>query len=196
MAHDDFKNTRMEAEIKASEKEIMAKASADKKKEKFTFFWSGPFSQWESSVFKIDGVKFVTAEQYMMYKKALLFHDYKTCGKIMRTSEPREQKAYGREVKNFNRDVWNKHCKGFVYEANYAKFTQNQDLLKKLLATGGTTLVEASPYDKIWGIGLKESDPKAKSRDTWEGKNWLGEVLTDVRDNIQMIHHEKELGHA
>lgn len=187
MGLEDFKNARLEAEIRESGKKIMEEA-AKKNAEKFTFFWSGPFSQWHPSKFEIDGVKFSTAEQFMMYKKALLFHDYKTCAKIMETSDPRKQKAYGREVKNFKTEVWEKYAKQFVYEGNYAKFTQNQDLLKELLATEGTTLVEASPYDKIWGIGLAEDNPKCQSRDTWEGKNWLGEVLTNVRDEIKITH--------
>ena len=68
-----------------------------------------------------------------------------------------------------------------MFQGNYAKFTQNPDLLKTLIDTIGTTLVEASPYDKVWGIGLAEDDPKALNRETWEGTNWLGEVLTDLR---------------
>lgn len=193
MGLEDFKNSRLEAEIRASEKEIMAKAQAEKNKEKFTFFWSGPFSQWHPSKFEIDGVEFSTAEQYMMYKKALLFHDYKIAGAIMRTDNPKQQKALGREVRGFKSDKWEKYAKQFVYEGNYAKFTQNVDLLKLLLETEGTTLVEASPFDKIWGIGLAEDNPKAQSRDTWEGKNWLGEVLTDVRDEIRILHNVEHI---
>jgi ribA/ribD-fused uncharacterized protein len=189
---EDFKKGRLEAEIRESGKKIMEEATK-KNAEKFTFFWSGPFSQWAKSTFEIGGVKFNTAEQYMMYKKALLFHDYKTCSKIMSTSDPRKQKAFGREVKDFKTEVWEKYAKEFVREGNFAKFTQNSDLEKQLLDTRGTTLVEASPYDKIWGIGLAEDNPKCLSRETWEGKNWLGEVLTEVRYEIQMIRHEEEL---
>ena len=97
---------------------------------------------------------------------------------------PDDQKRYGREVKNFDIPIWQKHAISIVYKANYAKYTQNEDLKKALLATSGTTLVEASPYDKIWGIGLKASDPKAKDRKTWRGSNWLGEILTKVREDI------------
>jgi ribA/ribD-fused uncharacterized protein len=185
MGLEDFKNSRVEAEIRAHEEQMMAKARAEHNKPKYTFFWDGPFSQWATSNFEIDGVIFVTAEQYMMYKKALLFHDYETCEMIMKTTDPREQKAYGRLVKNFNTSVWEKYAKGFVYDGNYAKFTQNDDLLKELLDTDGTTLVEASPYDIIWGIGLKETDPLAQNKETWKGRNWLGEVLTNVRTDIR-----------
>lgn len=191
MSLEDFKNSRVETEIRMHEAKMMAKAIEEKNKPKYTFFWSGPFSQWHPSNFEIDGVNFVTAEQFMMYKKALLFHDYKTCAKIMNTSDPREQKAYGREVKNFNNEKWEKYAKEFVYEGNFAKFSQNEDLCEQLIKTDGTILVEASPYDKIWGIGLAADNPKAQNKETWEGKNWLGEVLTDVRKEIKDIINHK-----
>lgn len=184
----DFKNSRLEIEIRKNEIEMMAKAK-ERNKEKFTFFWDGTFSQWAASPFKIDGVAFNTAEQYMMYKKALLFHDYKQTEKIMGTSNPRSQKQLGKEVMGFNKDRWERYCKGYVFDANYAKFTQNPKMLEELLATEGTSLVEASPKDNIWGIGLAEDNPKAQSRDTWEGTNWLGEVLTAVREEIKKTHN-------
>lgn len=152
--------------------------------EKFTFFWGGEFSQWYPSFFTIDGIEYNCAEQYMMAKKAMLFKDDETLKKIMNTTSPRDQKIYGREVKNFNVDVWNANCKQFVKEGSFAKFTQNEDLKKVLFASAGTTLVEASPKDKIWGIGLHESDPRVQDRKTWEGTNWLGEILTEVRDQL------------
>lgn len=167
--------------------------SIEHKGEQFTFFWGTNFSQWAKSPFEIDGVVFNTAEQFMMYKKALLFNDFKQVEKIMKTSDPRVQKQLGKEVENFDRDRWQKHCKSFVYEANYAKFTQNLDMLKELVVTDGTTLVEASPEDNIWGIGLAVDNPKAQSRDTWEGTNWLGEILTNVRDEIMITHHTYNL---
>jgi len=190
MSLQDFKNSRLEVEIKESSLEIMKKArEAKAKKEKFTFFWAGTFSQWAASPFKIDGVAFNTCEQYMMYKKALLFHDYTQAEKIMGTSNPRSQKQLGREVNGFQKDRWERYCKGYVFDANYAKFTQNPKMLEELLATEGTTLVEASPKDNIWGIGLAEDNPKSQSRDTWEGTNWLGEVLTAVREEIKKTHN-------
>jgi ribA/ribD-fused uncharacterized protein len=152
--------------------------------EQFTFFWGGEFSQWYPSKFTIDNVEYNCAEQYMMAKKADLFGDHEMWSAIMNSTSPREQKALGRGVANFNADVWNANCKRFVKEANIAKFTQNPKLKKVLLDTVGTTLVEASPQDKIWGIGLHETDPKAWSRTTWEGTNWLGEIITEVRDEL------------
>jgi ribA/ribD-fused uncharacterized protein len=179
----DFKSSRLEVEIRKNEIEMMKKA-VEAKKEKFTFFWAGTFSQWAESPFKIDGVAFNTAEQYMMYKKALLFNDFKVAEKIMGESNPRKQKALGREVKGFDRSRWERYCKQFVYEGSYAKFTQNPKMLAELLATDGTSLVEASPEDNIWGIGLGKDSPLAQSRDTWKGTNWLGEILDVVRKEV------------
>ncbi len=153
--------------------------------EKFTFFWGGEFSQWYPSRFMIDGVIYNCAEQYMMAKKSELFNDWATYELIMNSSSPREQKALGRGVANFNPEIWNANCKRFVNEASIAKFSQNQNLLEVLMKTTGTTLVEASPEDKIWGIGLTHNDPKALNRTTWKGTNWLGEILTEVRTEFE-----------
>jgi ribA/ribD-fused uncharacterized protein len=150
----------------------------------FTFFWDGPFSQWYPSFFKVDGIEYCCCEQYMMAKKALFFGDNDTHKKIMGTTSPKEQKKLGREVKNFNEGQWNKVAKDIVEEGNYAKFSQNKSLKDILLATKGTSLVEASPYDTIWGIGLREGDPLTLNRETWRGTNWLGEVLDKVRDRL------------
>ena len=154
--------------------------------EKFTFFWEtrSPFSQWHPSDFVVEGITFNCAEQYMMYQKAKLFDDEQIAEQVLLTKKPRDQKALGRRVRNFDTDTWQKHCKKIVYDANQAKFTQNESLKEALLATAGTELVEASPYDKIWGIGLTADDPAAQNRDTWQGTNWLGEVLTQVREDI------------
>ncbi len=150
--------------------------------EQFTFFWNGPFSQWHPSVFIVNDITFNCAEQYMMYEKGMLFEDYDTAVKILETDDPRKQKSLGRTVNDFDPSQWNEVARDIVFAGNVAKFTQNSDLKEMLLQTKGTTLVEASPYDKIWGIGLKENDPRALSRETWQGTNWLGEVLTEVRE--------------
>lgn len=154
--------------------------------EKFTFFWGGPFSQWHPCTFKDHTLSttFNCAEQYMMAGKAITFGDSDTLQKIMHSNSPREQKKLGRKVKGFDEGKWNGVAKDIVYKGNMFKFLQNKELRNLLLATEGTLLVEASPYDKIWGIGLKENDPKALDRATWRGKNWLGEVLTQVREDI------------
>jgi len=151
---------------------------------KYTFFWRGPFSQWAKSPFTIAKFELITAEQYMMYSKAMLFDDLDIAAAIMNTKDPKKQKALGRKVKNFDPTIWNLNARSVVYEGNYEKFFQNSDLLKELLATKGTTLVEASPYDAIWGIGLDEAAAKRTPPEQWPGKNWLGEVLTFVRDDL------------
>jgi len=153
--------------------------------EKFHFFWSGPFSQWHPSPFEIDGVTYSCAEQYMMAEKARLFEDVAREVMIMSTSDPSDQKRYGRMVEGFDNEVWLRNAKDIVKQASLAKYGQNPDLRAVLMATMGKTLVEASPEDRLWGIGLRKTDPRAKGRSTWKGKNWLGEVLTEVRDELQ-----------
>ena len=165
--------------------------------EKFTFFWGGPFSQWAKSPFQINGLEFNCAEQWMMYAKARIFGDLKIADEILKTSDPQEQKALGRKIANFNPNKWNEVAKDVVYVGSYAKYSQNKDFKNVLLATVGTTLVEASTYDTIWGIGLAENDPLALSKDTWKGTNWLGYILTELRDefiqdhpNLDDCHHD------
>lgn len=152
--------------------------------EKFTFFWGGPFSQWYPCRFVIQGIEYNCAEQFMMAEKARLFGDTKTLQDIMTSHRPREQKALGRQVYGFDPIKWEQNAKLIVYRGNYAKFKSTTDLLTTLLDTSRTTLVEASPYDKIWGIGLDEHDSRALNRETWLGTNLLGEILTTLREDI------------
>jgi ribA/ribD-fused uncharacterized protein len=121
----------------------------------------------------------------MMAYKAIAFKDEQTWRMIMGATDPKNQKYLGRQVKNFDEAVWNERCKAVVYLGNHYKFTQNGYLLKALLETTGE-LVEASPYDKIWGIGLTANDPRAWSKETWQGTNWLGEVLTQLREELRV----------
>lgn len=158
----------------------------NQKKEKFLFFYedASPFSQWYKAPFELDGHHFTSAEQYMMYGKAQLFGDQEIATRILEAKHPRQQKALGRQVQGFNDTIWNQEAKSIVYQGNHAKFTQNPELLTVLLATAGKTLVEASPTDRIWGIGLSEEDSRSRQRSTWRGTNWLGEVLTELRENL------------
>jgi len=153
--------------------------------EHFHFFWSGPFSQWHPSPFIIDGVAYSCAEQYMMAEKARLFGDTKREAMIMATTSPEDQKRYGRMVTGFDDKVWKANAKAIVKRGSVAKFEQNADLKAHLMDTGRLTLVEASPHDRLWGIGLRQTDKRALLRTTWQGKNWLGEVLTEVRDEMK-----------
>lgn len=154
------------------------------KTDKYVFFYGGPFSQWYPSTFVVDGNKYVTAEQYMMAMKAEYFGDEAIKAKILATSDPSEQKALGRQVANFDSEAWNAVSRGYVYKGNMAKFTQNKNLLSELMATGDRELVEASPYDRIWGVGLKSSDHAIHDKANWRGTNWLGETITKVRNDL------------
>lgn len=150
----------------------------------YTFFWHGPLSQWYHSDFVIDDIMYNTAEQYMMHQKALLFNDTATAEKIMLATSPRDQKRYGREVVGFDKPTWDGVAQDIVYRGNYAKYTQDQQLFMVLKSTVPTLLVEASPRDSIWGIGISEATAKTLPPDEWPGLNWLGIVLTHVRDDL------------
>jgi ribA/ribD-fused uncharacterized protein len=179
--------------------------------EKFTYFWetSSPFSQWHKSKFTattcliqgvcLDKVKrqdvlqnkfpfdiheYSSAEQFMMYHKAIVFLDINTAEEIMATNDVRKIKNLGRKVENYKEKIWEYYRSTVVYEGNKAKFSQNQDLKEALFATKGTTLVEASPNDSIWGIGITKEDSRAVKRETWLGKNLLGEILTQIRNEL------------
>ena len=121
----------------------------------------------------------------MMWAKAILFDDSATAEKIMLAKTPKEIKKLGREVSNFDQAVWNENKLEIVIKANYNKFTQNGELLKQLLATGDRVLVEASPWDRIWGVGLGVDDPDVYDRDKWKGQNLLGQALMAVRDMVR-----------
>jgi ribA/ribD-fused uncharacterized protein len=154
-------------------------------KNNMILFWGGTFSQWFPSDFIIDGIKYVTAEQYMMARKAKLFGDNDAYCEIMKSKEPAYQKQIGRQVKGFKKNEWESICRQIVYDGNYAKFTQNPVMKEELMATGDMEIVEASPHDKIWGIGLHETDPRAWDKSTWKGTNWLGEAIMQVRETLK-----------
>jgi ribA/ribD-fused uncharacterized protein len=148
-------------------------------------FWGGPFSQWARCKFTIDGIEYNCAEQYMMAAKAKLFNDQEALEAIMKSKDPREQKATGRKVKNFNPEQWEAIAKDVVTRANMAKFTQNEEMKLFMLGTGDDHIVEASPYDRIWGVGIAEDDERIWDKDQWDGKNWLGECLMEVREALK-----------
>ncbi|MDD3472905.1 MAG: NADAR family protein [Syntrophaceae bacterium] len=104
--------------------------------------------------------------------------------KIMAAGHPREQKAFGRKVSGFVPDMWNAVARDVVYRGNMAKFTQNPELMRNLLNTRGTLLVEASPTDDVWGIKMAEDADGIENPNNWQGTNWLGETLTKVRDDL------------
>jgi len=151
---------------------------------KFIFFWSGPFSQWFKCRIMIDGIEYNCAEQYMMAMKAQYFGDDMALVQIMKSKDPRVQKDIGRNVKKFDADKWEKIAKHFVYKANLAKFSDPK-LKPILLDTGDKEIVEASPTDTIWGIGLAEDNPARFDKSKWRGTNWLGQILMAVREELR-----------
>lgn len=120
-----------------------------------------------------------------MYRKALHFNDKEASEEILAAREPKEIKALGRQVRNFDADEWRRVSKDYMYRACLSKFTQVARARKAILSYSGLHFVEASPYDRIWGIGLRESDARASDPALWRGTNWLGEVLDRVRDRIE-----------
>lgn len=152
---------------------------------KYNFFWGGYLSNWFESSFVVDGKYYWCTEQYMMAKKAELFNDFEIQEKIMKSLDQREIKSLGRKIRNFNDSVWDKNKVQIVYDGNIAKYQTNKDLQIYLLNQKNKILVEASPYDKIWGIGLgKENSKIIENPNNWQGLNLLGFTLMAVRDAL------------
>ena len=153
----------------------------------FVFFWgvNGPygcFSNWYYSPIVDDRNNYNCVEQYMMYYKAIISSDFETAQKIIEEQDPRKQKALGRKVKNFNQNKWDNFKYKIVLNGVYLKCIQNQEIKHKLLDTENKIIVEASPYDEIWGIGFKEENA-LENIDDW-GQNLLGKCLMEVRENL------------
>ena len=154
--------------------------------EDFVFFWKPPavFSQWTPSKFTVDGTTYCCAEQYMMAKKARLFADHVALRNILATKHPGEHQRLGRTVAKFDQKEWDRERFAIVVKANLEKFRQNSEMRSVLLATRGKTLVEASPVDKVWGIGLRADDIYVMNRSKWRGENLLGKALMQVRETL------------
>ena len=161
-------------------------------KVKYIFFWghtvSGSavtkacFSQWYYSPFEVEGVKYLTAEHYMMYRKAKLFEDSSAINQLLESVDPGKAKAIGRTVKGFDQTIWEEHRMEIAVSGNVAKFSSNPELKEFLISTGKRILVEASPVDKIWGIGLEEKNSSSSNPYKWKGENLLGFALMEARD--------------
>lgn len=162
---------------------------------RFVFFWKHTpepdgrisetcLSQWWSCRFSADGTEYSCAEQFMMAEKARMFGDREMLKKILEAVHPKEMKAYGRAVRNFDKERWDGACYEIVKRGNEAKFSQNPDLWEYLKGTRNRILVEASPRDQIWGIGMGKSNPDAQNPLKWRGTNLFGFALTEVRDQL------------
>jgi ribA/ribD-fused uncharacterized protein len=144
----------------------------------YAFFYNGPFSNWFPAEFTIDGIKYNCGEQYMMHVKALFFKDKETAKKIMQESRPAKQKELGRSVKNYNDNTWSKVRYELVKNGLKEKFNQNKNLKKFLLSYRQFIIVEASPFDRIWGIGYDDRCA-INNVGNW-GENLLGKILTEL----------------
>lgn len=164
----------------------------------FLFFWGHTkksdekigkqsLSQWFDMGFLFDGIEYKTAEHWMMAQKALLFNDKDSFEKIIGSPTPKEAKALGRKVKNFGPDIWNVHKYQIVVTGNLHKFTQNTELFNYLKSTQDKYLLEASPVDKVWGIGVSENSEEAYNPYAWTGQNLLGFALMEVRDKLSKM---------
>lgn len=152
--------------------------------ESFHPFIKGVFSQWHQSAFVLEGLTFVTAEQWMMFAKAKLFDDGPAAEAIMATPDPAEQKRRGQQVRGFDHDTWSRWKVAIVYRGSLAKFSQNEGAARQLRSTAPAMLVEANPRDWIWGCGWPMDDPRALNPAEWRGENLLGRILTQVRDEL------------
>ena len=162
----------------------------------FTFSWGhrpsrdgsinqSCLSQWWQQGFQEDGIYYRTAEHWMMAEKARLFNDQPSLSLILKASTPLEAKKLGRKVKGFELGTWQANAYEIVKQGNYHKFSQHPALAAYLLSTGEKVLVEASPYDQIWGIGLAKEAPQALDPREWLGTNLLGFALMEVRDELR-----------
>jgi ribA/ribD-fused uncharacterized protein len=141
-----------------------------------TKFYSDRYNHW-----------FTSTEQYFMYSKALYFNDVKIAQKILKTSNPDEIKGFGRRVANFVPEDWLQVSYEYMVEANLLKFMQNPYIRTRLLETGDKILVEASPKDLLWGVGLSLYNPDIYKKEKWLGENKLGLVLMEVRETIKLM---------
>ncbi len=158
---------------------------------KYVFFWghqpshdgvtSTCLSQWYEAPFHVEGRCYPTAEHFMMAEKAALFEDEEIRARVLTAPNPGAAKALGRKVRGFDERLWRQHRFSIVARANQAKFAQNPTLQDYLINTGSRILVEASPVDPVWGIGLPKEDPAAEDPNQWRGLNLLGFALMQVR---------------
>jgi ribA/ribD-fused uncharacterized protein len=168
-------------------------AERDGRRLRYLYFWGhrpnrdgspgpGCLSQWWPVEFTEDGHVYASAEHYMMAHKAWLFGDVPAAAEILAADHPGAAKAAGRAVRDFDEARWNEHRFGIVVRGNLAKFGQHPELREFLIGTRERVLVEASPVDRVWGIGLTADDERAASPATWRGPNLLGFALMAARD--------------
>ncbi|MFF9782677.1 hypothetical protein YWIDRAFT_02769 [Streptomyces sp. SceaMP-e96] len=171
-------------------------ATARGKRLKYVYFWghsprrdgslgASCFSQWWPAPFTVGGVRYATAEHWMMAGKARLFHDAEAERRAIAATHPKQAKDAGRRVRGFDEETWQRHRFGLVVEGSVQKFGQDAALREYLLGTNSRVLVEASPLDRIWGIGLAADDERAADPARWRGLNLLGFALMAARQRLR-----------
>lgn len=155
--------------------------------DKHVAFWGSAFSNFYPRSFTEGGKVWKNSEQCFMAKKAKFFGDEEMYNAILNSETPKEAKKYGRLVKNFDAEKWSKVCFDKMYDAVYAKFSQNNDLKELLLSSDfeGKGFVEGSPFDAIWGVKMDWRNPDIDNEENWQGQNLLGKVLNKVREDLK-----------
>ncbi|MGW3284494.1 NADAR family protein [Streptomyces sp. NPDC001002] len=181
--------------------ETLVKAVRAGAKIKYLHFWghrpradgrvgSSCLSQWWPAPFTVDGVEYGTAEHWMMARKARLFGDAEAERRVLDAGHPSLAKKAGRLVRGFDEATWARERFGIVVEGSVHKFAAHADLQEYLLTTGDRVLVEASPVDRVWGIGLAADDPAAQDPQRWRGPNLLGFALMEAREQLREASDE------
>lgn len=175
--------------------DTLLQMKANRKYSDFVFFWGHTdrgeglsktcLSQWFPSPFVVDDQYYNCAEQYMMAEKARIFGDEDVRQQILAENNQMAIKKLGRKVKSYDDAVWKSIRFDVVVKGNLAKFSQNEKLRNFLISTDDKVLVEASPKDEVWGIGLEEHSPEATCPRKWKGTNLLGFALMEVRDKLR-----------
>ena len=160
--------------------------------DKHVAFWGSPFSNFYECKFVEGDNVWSSSEQCFMAKKAVFFGDRETFLEIIQATTPIEAKKLGRKVKNFDEKAWSEVSFNMMYEAVYAKFSQNEDLKTLLLSEEyeNKSFVEGSPYDSIWGVKMYWDNPKIDDENNWKGENRLGKVLDKVREELKKPSYE------
>jgi len=145
----------------------------------------GYLSNWYLSPFEIDGVSYSSVEQYIMYRKCILFGDKESAAAVMATDDTQKQQAIGRKARGYIPEIWDGIRQMVGFRGLLAKFSQNEDLKQKLLDTGDAWLVECAATDKIWACGVRLNDEKRHDAANWTGRNILGFALMEVREMLR-----------
>lgn len=144
-------------------------------------------SNWAPLSFRVNNVSYEHMEQFMMAAKARLFKDKVSFDKIMKTSSQKVAKDLGRKVEGFDQGVWDANCYKIVVSGLIAKFMQNRAASDFLATSAPHVLVEASPWDRNWGVGLAMTSSDVFDPPKWRGRNLLGFALTETRFHLYKI---------